>query len=374
MKKFLSFIFVLTIVLATVGCGNEAPEKTAEDMDLSDLGTAVSNYNDYFDSYDEFCAVGDVCFFTTYTMFDSYLSVYRDGAVAQLVKESDFEDKYIEIDYYVIGGYLYFSLYSYDTENAVTDIYRYGFADKTYEAVCSVDDISYWMPTADKIAYMKLYDGDGSIDSLYVYDIASDTHTLVAKEIEQFGIVGDSIRYVQYTDKFNVCDYNVNTGESVTLGEYSDFSIKDTIFYNFTADAVVLMSYAANENSADSEIAVYTIGGDVKKYTVPGMVMQLCAADDYAYMIMCRESEKSGLSAFIDGYEYTVYRVSLKTGEYEALDIEADDSTSLYVESDNVLYVLGGNLSPFSSDKNKVTKYDFEGGTSEFLFSYKAYV
>lgn len=371
MKRILSLMLVFVLVLVVTGCGTKTPEKTAEQIDLSDLDTATSNYNDYFDSYDEFCAVGDVCFFTTYTTFDSSLSVYRDGVVAELIKESDFEDdKYIEMDYYAVGGYLYFSLYSYDTD--VTDIYRYNLADKKYDIVCSVEGLSYWMPVSEKIAYMKEYDDDGGINSLYCYDIASNKHTLIDSEIERFSIVGDAVRYVKYTDKFNVCDYSVVTGETVTVGEYSDFSIKESIFYNFTDDAVVLMSYTTNTSTTDTEIAIYTIGGDVKKYTIPGMMMQFCAADDYAYTITYRESGEDGLRALFGGYDHTVYRVDLKTGEHEALDIEAGDFTSLYVESDDVIYVLEGKSSPFSSYKEEVTKYDFENGTSELLFSYRA--
>lgn len=112
----------------------------------------------------------------------------------------------------------------------------------------------------------------------------------------------------------------------------------------------------------------------LSEYTLPETVMRFIAGEEYAYAVTLpdADAQEQTVASLFSGSDASVYRIELSTGRCEKLAVEADDYTSIYVASDDELYLLRGKVVLFLGYRTTVLKYHPNDQTTETLFTYSA--
>ena len=336
MKRTLVILLVCFLCLSFSACDS----KTADAVEVVSFPDA--NYNNgYWYSYwftGDFWAFDDALFYMKDGFYN--MGVYRctNGSSKKLFEESDFAKEFTNItisDIFVCGSYLYFEL----NTDQMNCLYRYDLKEKTYELVVEIPYLYRWGVSGDYFIYKEhpINNNEGCAP-LCVYNMKDGTTTQVCGNVEEFGIVNGQLRYITYTDVYELYQYDYTNFESSLLGTFApEFDEKYT-FFNFTADAVVLH----NREEYERKLVVYTPSSNsTAVYTFPKGIQKLVAYDQYAYAVLY-DAEGFNLTA-VEAEENGIYRIHLADGSYEVVERNVNSQMKIHVVSDDRFYIVQGS-------------------------------
>lgn len=359
-------------MLSLCGC-NLKRNRKLENADFSKVNYETPNYNNYYSYNCSFAVSDDLYFYTKISDLNSRIFAYQNGEKISIISEKDFKNQYLNHDIFLYGNDLYFSTYSLESEFSGSYLYKYNLTDKKYEQIFTLDEeTNYWKIAKDHIVYIKYYDGDEGFDSLYCYNIPNKKEILISKEIEDFSIVNGKVQYITKDNGYTLNEYDFTNNKSKVLGNFKGYSSKEYIQYNFTPSGITMIPNTANSYSTTSEFSFYNKDTNtVSKLKLPENLCELIACDKYAYAICYTEKEDNSEIDYIDyeGDTYSLYRINLLNGDFRYLDVEIDYTSSIFVNTDDELYISTDTVS-FLSDKTKVIKYDLNTNKIEELLSY----
>ena len=352
MKRTLVILLACVLCLSFSACDSKSADTAAP------VSFPNANFNNHYWPIEDFWAFDDTLFYKQAFLYN--MGVYRstDGSSKKLFEETDFVKEYTSWtigDIFVCGSYLYFELYT----DQINCLYRYDLNENTYAPVVEIPHLYRWVVSGDYFMYKEdpAYNNEGYAP-LCVYNMKDGTTKQVCENVEEIGIVNGQLRYITYTDVYELYQYDYTNFESSLLGTFApEFDKKYNIF-NFTADAVVMCNWGKEYNR---KLVVYTPSSDsTAVYTFPKGIQQLVAYDQYAYAVLY-DTEKYTSDA-VAAEENGIYRIHLADGSYEVVERNVDSYTKIHVVSDDRIYILQGRMN-ISIYREHVYDFDCTTGT-----------
>jgi len=364
MKKTIAVLLIILNVLMIFGCGKS-------EVSLEGVYFDKPNYNNVNNSYSYISADGETVFYDDSGFVESKIRVYKDKKSQKILDDGMFSNEYMWGDFFVIEDFAYFATYHEQAQKDI--IYRYDLATKTYEKLFITKEIGSWLGTKDYIAFYYFtddfkYDPNGfEINDLYIYDVKTKAVTLVCKDVVDYGIVNNKIRYLT-SDKeglYNILEYDHTAKGSHKLGETT--YISEYYSANYSSDFVTLCDVCESDS-----ITVWSKDGKTAEYTLPSTIEQLIVGEKYAFAVCYEYPNMDGL---FDGLvskppknkEAGIYKVDLSNGEYEKIH-DADEDTEIYVFSDDIIYIFQNKLNLIGQYKGTLYKFDVTTNESTKLF------
>ena len=359
MKRVISFIVIILNVFLLCACGAN------NDVSFEGVYFDALNYNNINNQFEGIYAKDDVVFFCKFGLLGYQYRVFKDGKRTKIISDSEFEDEFTCSDLLPVGDVAYFSTYNDSTEQDF--IYKYDLLSKTYSILFETRDMSYFMPAKNFIVYSKYnekeYDSS-KLDiynyDLYVYDLQSKTHKVICKDVNEFSIVENKIRYIitDGDDLYRVFEYDFENNKSQKLGEFKYEGNSEYLSYNFTKNNVIISDIEKEES-----IFVWSADGKTADYTLPLPITQCIAGDKYAYAVCFKDTANTKYNG--------IYKIDLSTGKYENVysDNIAED-TEISVYSDDVIYIIKFKTPLIGRHMKIVHKFDVNSKEIEELFRY----
>lgn len=377
MKKIASLVCIL--VLSFILCGCELEHKKAAERtktaDFSSVTDLSENFNNSYIFYESFAAGNDIIFYTVTGSKSSYLYAYYNNERYMLLSDSSLNDMTISNTYCMSGDSIYFDAVSNEYDNYKCYIYRYNLPEKQCSKVFAKENIENWTVVGKYIVYMTYYNEKSGFYSLYCYNTETKKEQYICNEVEAFGITNGSLRFISYNGKnYSLSEYDFEKHTSESITQFDGYSIKESVQYNFTENSIIMVPDTQNYHSEKSEYRVVDINtGKFSTYSLPYGLISFTAGKDYAYA-MCQpdinaEYDLKDYGIFSDN-AYDIYKVNLKNGKYELLDIASSDYTSLYVVNDEVLYILNSK-EKIGGFIYEVNKYSASDNSNKKVFEYK---
>ncbi len=350
MKRVVRLLALCLIVINLSAC-TAGQEQTAS---VTSFPPANFNNNYWFSG--DFWAFEDTVFYLQ-DGFYNMGAYWSAGQIrSKLFEEADFSDDstgYTAIgDIFVCGSFLYFEL----TSDRGCMLYRYDLAERTYAPVCETPRLYRWVVADNRLIYTEHpLNSSETHTPLWLYNLNDGTSTQICADIEEFGIVDGQVRYITYTDSYELFQYDCAYGIITPLGEFSPEFDKKYDLFNFTSDSVVMLNW---ERELDQNLVVYTLSSDsTAVYTLPKGIQHLVAYDQYAYAVLYDTQKYS--SDAVASKNNGIYRINLTDGSYEVVAKNADNDTEIHVISDDRIYIIQRKMNLLFQSRRHVYVFDY---------------
>lgn len=351
MKSISQFLVLCLLVLLLPACGTQQEPASAV------TSFPLANFNNNYGFSGDFWAFDDTLFYLQDGFYNMGVYWSVNGNNRKLFEESDFLSDSIKEttigDIFPFDSCLYFVLYT-DRQDA---LYRYDLSDNTYNAVCEVPSLYRWVVVNDYFIYREHpSSNDEKRSPLCIYNMTDGSTTEVCPDVEEFGIVDGELRYITYTEAYELYRYNYLEDRAASLGTfYCELDDAYDIF-NFTPSGVVMLNWS---NECRNTMAVYSISSNsTAVYTMPKGIDQLVACDQYAYAVVYDTQKNS--SEAVAARENGIYRINLADGSYEIIERNADDDTEIHVASDDRIYIIQRKTGFLFRSRRHVYKFDYK--------------
>ena len=357
MKRIVLILIACFLCLNLAACSEKSEEAAA-------VQYLDANFNNSYWFSENFWAFDDTLFYMRDGFYNMGVYRYANGDGVKLFEESDFSNDISKDNYigniFIYDSYLYFKL---GTDQGDW-LYRYDLEQGVYAPVCEIPSLYRWVVTDDYFIYIEYsssYKKTGA--PLCIYNLIDGTTTQVCANATEFGLVDGQLRYIVYSDDYELYQYDYAENRSTILGTFpcefeGDFSAYD--IFNFTPDSIVMVNWRNDE-----KLVVYSISSNsTEVYTLPNRIHHMVAYDQYAYAVVYGIPENA-VTAAAD--ERGIYRIKLSDGSYEIIERNADSDTEVHVVSDDCIYIVQGKMY-LCLYREHVYQFDYTTKNKEKLF------
>ena len=215
--------------------------------------------------------------------------------------------------------------------------YIYTKGDKTFkELLCTEENVDTWTVFDNQLIFSAFEKNkDIGVNSLWICDLNDGKLNQIAAETIAFGIMNDTLCYIQKSNDNKCTLYNFDPEKGNDKLKCSfKYSNETYNEFNFTSDSIVFFKNGLNVLNVES--------GDLKCFDLMGYARFMSCYEEYAFV--CLENE--------------LYRINLNTGESE-LVLQFDESDEC-----NLVHAIG-------DDRAVIVCY--ENADSLFKFAVKTY-
>lgn len=355
MKRIVTILLILTILLSLAGCKNN--------VSVNEINFESLNYNNYY-NYRCSCDLwvnDDIYLYNSDGFYNMRTFAYKDGNKVKLFESNDFVNETYYGEIFPINDFAHFTT---STDDNNQNFYKFSFANQSFEKLFTTKSYSEWMGTLDYIAFSQYRDQELTLNDLFIYNINKNTTTSICNDISSFGIVDNKIRYLTSanTDILELFEYDHTNDKSNKIGEIS-VEIKDEIpIYNFTNNYTIIAQY----DSDDYRFTVYSSDGSTCEYSLPKPIQQFVAGEYFAYAV-CYETEKYSSSA-VKHKDNGIYKIKLADGSYDVVEPLANEDTEIHVVSDDEIYITQHEMNFIGQYKGHVYKMIVPDKTKTKIF------
>lgn len=340
-KKIMSILISL-VLLCLAGCNK------AEQFSL--IKTEKVNYNNLYEFAHPMLWVNENCVY--YAKNELYKDVfyYADEKGKHKIP-TNFKTAYsidIELngevdDIQAYGDSIYLL---YKNKDGTNLFYLYSKSDKSFkELFYTKENVNDWAVVDNLLIYSAFLENQNTkVNSLWYFDLNVGKQKQIAAKTIAFGIMNNTICYIQKSNdgKCNLYNFNFESGTGELKRSFK-YSIQNYNDFNFTNDSVVFFKNGLSVLNVES--------GDLKSFDLPGYARFMSVYEEYGFVCL----------------EKSLYRINLQTGE-SLLLYEFDECNLVHAISDDcaviVCYENADSLLSFSV-KTYAVKSD---GTVEELF------